>query len=362
MRFRRIVFCLLAAYLTGCKTPPVPPEVRLAEQQERDLWRAGASVYAPGEYNAYLGDVKRARQALANENLKLGWFREYGPLRDTLRRSLVAGDALLARTLKDKAEKRDRIREEVRVLRKRLGTLEDITLAVNERGRARGSLTKAEMMLQEASLMADGARYDQALEKIGSVRSVIKEAEGTCLKFLSRYQDAGQIEKWRRLAEETVQESRAKGTTALLVIKLDKRMIVYRKGAAVAEFDVGLGFNGLSDKLHSGDDATPEGRYQITKKIPASRFYKALLINYPNDEDRQRFAAAKQRREIPYWVGIGGLVEIHGGGEDSLTRGCVSLDDRVMDKLYDMVAIGTPVTIVGTLDRESPIVRAIRDE
>ncbi len=139
-------------------------------------------------------------------------------------------------------------------------------------------------------------------------------------------------------------------------------MIVYRKGVAVAEFDVGLGFNGLSDKLHSGDDATPEGRYQITKKIPASRFYKALLINYPNEEDRRRFASAKQRREIPYWVGIGGLVEIHGGGEDSLTRGCVSVDDKVMDELFAMVSVGTPVTIVGTLDRESPIVKAIRDE
>ncbi len=362
MRFRRIVLYLLAAYLTGCKTPPVPPEAALAARQEQDLWRAGAFVYAPGEYGSYLEGVKRARQALANENLKLGWFREYSPLREDLRRALVAGDALLARTLKDREEKRDRIREEVRILRKRLGTLEDITLTLNERGRARASLTKAEIMLEEVSLMADGAKYDQALEKVQAVRGVIKEAEGTCLKFLVRYQDAGQIEKWRRLAEETVRESRTKGTTAILVIKLEKRMIVYKKGDAVAEFDVGLGFNGLSDKLHSGDDATPEGRYHITKKIPASRFYKAFLIDYPNDEDRQRFASAKQRREIPYWVGIGSLVEIHGGGQDSLTRGCVSVDDRVMDKLFGMVSVGTPVTIVGTLDRESPIVKAIRDE
>jgi L,D-transpeptidase catalytic domain len=362
VRFRRIAFYLLAAYLTGCKTPPVPPEARLAEQQERDLWRAGASVYAPREYETYLGDVKRVRRDLANENLKLGWFREYGPLLDDFRRTLVAGDALLARTLKDKEEKSDRIRAEVRILRRRLDTLNDITLALNERGRARGSLTKAEIMLHEASLMAEGGKYDEALAKVRSVRDVIKEAEGACLKFLSRYQDPAQIETWRTLAEETVQESRAKGSTALLVIKLEKRMIVYKKGVAVAEFDVGLGFNGLSDKLHSGDDATPEGRYQITKKIPASRFYKALLINYPNDEDRQRFAAAKQRREIPYWVGIGGLVEIHGGGEDSLTRGCVSVDDKVMDELFGMVSVGTRVTIVGTLDKESPIVKAIRDE
>ncbi len=274
----------------------------------------------------------------------------------------MAGDALLVRTLKDKEEKRDRIKEEVRILRKRVGTLNDITLALNERGRARGSLTQAGLMLQEAVLITDGARYDEALVKIRAAREVIKDAEVLCLKFLSRYQDPSQIEAWRRLAEETVQESRAKGTTVLLVIKLEKRMIVYKKGVAVAEFDVGLGFNGLSDKLHSGDDATPEGRYQVTKKNAASRFYKALLINYPNEEDRRRFAAAKQKREIPYWVGIGGLVEIHGGGEDSLTRGCVSVDDRVMDELFSMVSVGTPVTIVGTLESESPIVKVLRDE
>ncbi len=362
MRFRRIALCLLAVYLTGCKTPPVPPESELALRQEQELWRAGASVYAPEEYGSYLEDAKRARQALAKENLKLGWFRDYSPLREDLRRTLVAGESLLARTLKDKAEKRDRIKEEVRILRKRLATLEDITLTLNERGRARESLARAEILLEEASMMADAAKYDQALEKVRSVPEVIKQAEGSVLKFLARYQDPVQIAKWRRLAEETVRESRAKGTTALLVIKLEKRMIVYKKGVAVAEFDVGLGFNGLSDKLHSGDDATPEGRYQVTKKIPASRFYKALLINYPNEEDRERFASAKKRREIPYWVGIGGLVEIHGGGQDSLTRGCVSMDDKVMDQLFGMVGVGTPVTIVGTLDTDSPIVKAVRDE
>jgi hypothetical protein len=362
VRSRRIALCLLAVYLTGCKTPPVPPESELALRQEQELWRAGASVYAPAEYGSYVEDVKRARQALANENLKLGWFREYSALGDDLRRTLVAGESLLARTLKDKEEKRASIREEVRILRKRLGTLEDITLTLNERGRAREALAGAEILLEEASLMADAGKYDQALEKVRAVPEVIKLAKGSVLNFLVRYQDPVQITKWRRLAEETVQESRAKGTTALLVIKLEKRMVIYKKGVAAAEFDVGLGFNGLSDKLHSGDDATPEGRYQITKKIPASRFYKALLINYPNDEDRERFASAKKRREIPYWVGIGGLVEIHGGGEDSLTRGCVSVDDNVMDQLFGMVSVGTPVTIVGTLDTESSIVKAIRDE
>lgn len=362
MRYRRIALYFLAIYLTGCKTPPVPPEVERAFVQEQQLWRAGASVYAPREYEGYLEKIKQARQAFAKENLKLGWFRRYDFLRERFRTTIDSGDAMLAGIRAEKEERAGRIQVETAALQKRLSTLREITLSLNERGRARKCLSQAEVMLKEAGLMAGQAKFDEADGKLRSVRDVIKEAEGACLKLLSRYMDRRQIDSWRRTAEETVAESRAKGITAIVVSKLEKRMVIYKKGLAVAEFDVGLGFNGLSDKLHSGDDATPEGRYQITKKNSSSHFYKALLINYPNEEDKRRFAAAKQKREIPYWVGIGGLVEIHGGGEDSLTRGCISVDDKVMDELFNLVLVGTPVTIVGTLDREGSIFKAIKDE
>jgi hypothetical protein len=362
VRYRRIVLYILAVYLTGCKAPPVPPEVERAAILEQQLWRAGASVYAPLEYEGYVEKTKQARQDFAKENLKLGWFRRYDLLRERFRTAVESGDAILAGIRREKTDRAGRIRVETAALQKRLATLNEITLSLNERGRARQCLSQAEVMLKEAGLMAGQDKFDEADDKLKSVKDVIKEAEGVCLKLLSRYMDQRQIESWRRAAEETIAESRTKGITAIVVSKLEKRMVIYKKGLAVAEFDVGLGFNGLSDKLHSGDDATPEGRYQITKKNAASRFYKALLINYPNEEDRRRFASAKQKREIPYWVGIGGLVEIHGGGEDSLTRGCVSVDDKVMDELFGMVSVGTPVTIVGTLDRDSPIVKVLRDE
>lgn len=362
MRYRSVVLFLLAAYLTGCKTPPVPPEVERASVQESQLWRAGASLYAPREYEEYTENIKRARQAFEKENLKLGWFRRYDLLQDRLRKAVDSGDAILARIRKEKEERAGRIKVETTALQKRLSTLREITLSLNEWGRGRQRLAQAEVMLNEAGLMAGQARYDQADSKLRNARDVIKEAEGVCLRLLVRYRDQSQINAWRRMADETVAESKAKGITAIVVSKLEKKMVIYKGGRAVAEFEIGLGFNGLSDKLHSGDDATPEGRYQITKKHPSSRFYKALLINYPNEEDKRRFAAAKQKREIPYWVGIGGMVEIHGGGEDSLTRGCISVDDKVMDELFRIVDIGTPVTIVGTLDREGSIFKAIKDE
>jgi len=54
------------------------------------------------------------------------------------------------------------------------------------------------------------------------------------------------------------------------------------------------------------------------------------------------------------------LIEIHGGGKDGLTRGCVALDDKEMDELFKLIPIGTPVTIVGTTDPNNKIIEILK--
>jgi hypothetical protein len=79
------------------------------------------------------------------------------------------------------------------------------------------------------------------------------------------------------------------------------------------------------------------------------------LIDYPNEEDRRKFNAARERGSIPRAAGIGGLVEIHGGGNDGMTYGCIALDNPHMAELFDMVEVGTRVTIVGTTDYKNSL-------
>jgi murein L,D-transpeptidase YafK len=80
-----------------------------------------------------------------------------------------------------------------------------------------------------------------------------------------------------------------------------------------------------------------------------SRYHRALLLDYPNAADRERFAAAQRRGEIPRGARIGGLIEIHGDGGrgQNWTEGCVALANDDMDDLYARVGVGTRVTIVG---------------
>jgi L,D-peptidoglycan transpeptidase YkuD (ErfK/YbiS/YcfS/YnhG family) len=347
--------------LFGCRTAPVPPEVLEAELQEQDLRGAGASVFAAEEHAAYLETLSSARQTLDKENLKLGWLRDYGKVREEFAAVLLTGATLRSTIQTQVARRASALSGKAESVRRRLRTLDELTLSLVERGVARSRLTRASLALVEADGLIKRALFDQAAASLDRASNLAAEAEKAVITHISRYLDPDQVASWQRAAEATIADSKKKGLTALIVSKLERRLAVYKNGKLVRTFEVGLGFNGLADKRFAGDNATPEGRYTIIRKIPSSLYYKALLIDYPNDEDRRLFAREKSRGAIPRSASIGGMIEIHGGGQDSLTRGCISLDNARMDELYALVPVGTPITIIGTLELENYVIKGIRD-
>ncbi|MFQ5768247.1 MAG: L,D-transpeptidase family protein, partial [Acidobacteriota bacterium] len=74
--------------------------------------------------------------------------------------------------------------------------------------------------------------------------------------------------------------------------------------------------------------------------------------------DRKRFRQALMDGTIPKDSRLGGLIEIHGRGgrRRDWTNGCVALSDDGMDFLVRRVRPGTPVTIVGSLERHTELV------
>jgi len=169
----------------------------------------------------------------------------------------------------------------------------------------------------------------------------------------ARFEDRASLSRWERWVRETVADSARRGRPALVVDKLRRRLHLFAGGRRVAVFPVELGVQGLRRKLHAGDRATPEGRYRVVevKTGGATRFYKALLIDYPNPEDRRRYQEARRQDLIPRGAGVGGLIEIHGDGGrgQDWTDGCVALSNDAMDRLLRHARVGTAVTIVGTI-------------
>ncbi len=262
------------------------------------------------------------------------------------------------RSLKDR--KRATLAEAAATVRGKLETLDRITVSLAVRGQAREKLTRAGLRLKEGEQLIEREDFAGGSERLASADILIGEAERTLASVMARYLDPGQVRAWKRLVDETVAESKRKGVTVIVVSKLERELMIFKNGSLDRTYAVGLGFNGLADKRHAGDNATPEGRYSVIRKLPVSQYHKALLINYPNEDDRRSFAREKQRGTIPRSAAIGGQIEIHGGGRDGLTRGCVSLDDGDMDDLYERIPVGTAVTIVGTADADHEILKAIR--
>ncbi|MHB1191926.1 MAG: L,D-transpeptidase family protein [Longimicrobiales bacterium] len=317
-----------------------------AARSEGAVARAPMTL-AQAEDSYARGLLERRRQ-----ELRFILLRDFRPAHAAFQASLEQAET--AATLAQRSTRRDRTRA-ARVLASAdaavmalVGTEDRIWMAQPVRQR----LQRARSMLQEARTLLD---HDEFEDAIALALAAAAEAEhvGTSLhEATSRFADDERLRTWRGWVAETVAWSRSTGKTAVVVDKDAHRLIVYQGGRVVREYDAELGWNNVGDKLHQGDGATPEGRYKITDKKSRgrSRYYKALLLDFPNREDLRELEALKASGEIPRGTRAGGLIEIHGEGGKGKdwTDGCVAITNDQIDWIFARVAVGTPVTIVGS--------------
>ena len=135
---------------------------------------------------------------------------------------------------------------------------------------------------------------------------------------------------------------------SVLILKKDHVLKLLARGTVIRSYKVALGQGGLAPKTRQGDARTPEGHYSISARFAASEYHRALLISYPNAEDRRRAAALG--------VSPGGDIMIHGlpngrgwiGEAHRLcdwTLGCIAVTDPEIEEIWNLVPLGTPVEI-----------------
>ena len=225
----------------------------------------------------------------------------------------------------------------------------------NEAGVGRREMSAAKQAAWKWNLAqryATSGALDRAVAEAEQARRFTQIVRDGFVALHARYGDARQLRKWRELVAQTIAHSRDSGETVFVVDKLKRRLHVYAGGRREATYTAELGVKGLRQKVHSGDQATPEGRYRVTRLRGPGKttYYKALLIDYPNGDDRARFALGRKNGQVPLRAGIGSLIEIHGEGGQGRdwTDGCVALTNQDMDRVFAKARVGTPVTIVGT--------------
>ena len=314
--------------------------------------RADAMTWAPDEL---LQSESSLRQASLDHRLQLA---RLWPIPD-----LAAADAayhtsadLAARAIQLTGARRDLARaasiEAIDLaadrVRRSAALVETIHLAFSRKL----LLTRARLALDEARVFHREGDFGTATLSANRSRALADRVSDLAAETVARYADDEVIARWQRWKAEAIAWSRREGRPAVLVEKEAHQVTLYVRGAVAKVYRADMGFNWVADKLHAGDGATPEGRYRIVarKAGGATIYYKALLLDYPNQDDRREFTRARRNGELPPSVAIGGLIEIHGEGGRGRdwTRGCVALANPDIEDLFKRVEIGTPVTIIGS--------------
>jgi murein L,D-transpeptidase YafK len=205
--------------------------------------------------------------------------------------------------------------------------------------------------LNEAEIIYNNGQYLQANRKLTDSEYLLTESYENASSNLKNYFRSYSI--WKKWADKTVNESRKNRNYSIIIDKFSRKCFIYLQGVRKYEFDAELGKNWVGDKRERGDKATPEGMYKISQKFDGgkTKYYKALLLDYPNEEDLARFRSEIENGSLPSSAKIGGLIEIHGNGGKGIdwTEGCIALTDREMDVVFKITKIGTPVTIIGSM-------------
>lgn len=214
----------------------------------------------------------------------------------------------------------------------------------------RDSLTRCKLLYFESLQAYNSMNYKRSKSKLDRVESIFNWIS---LHYMDKLEDYfKEYPRWEAMKEQSISFSKRNLTHVLVVDKIARMLYVYKDGRILKQYPVELGSNWVGDKMQQGDKSTPEGQYRILdkKQNGQTRYHKALLLDYPNKEDRKRFSANRENGIVAHDAGIGNLIEIHGSGGKGTdwTDGCIALRDIHMDELFALCPTGTRVTIVGS--------------
>jgi len=343
---RWCIIIAIGALFAGCDKPPMS-SLENAKSHLTQAAKAGAVRYAQPTYRKAEQLVQSGWLEIARQNGRLGPLRDYKAADSILSLATLAADDAKAKT-------EDSISRVTFISKSGIEALE--SKIAEWTGSVNGSLARyklerfakaAELHRHVAQSLHNRGEYDEAITAITKGNEALRQLSVQFADFADS--DAKRLSLWRNWVTETLNQSRASGGYAVIVDKSAHRTYLVRAGKLIKTYNCELGYNSAHQKLLSGDGATPEGKYQVVQvKVRSSKYYKALLLDYPNDADRHHFAENKRMGIISSRAHIGGLIEIHGDGGKGKdwTEGCVALTNKDMDHILDYVSNGTPVTIV----------------
>lgn len=332
------------------KKPPVD-EINQARMAISEAESLHALTYAGIVFRNAKSNYDSALKVWQNENNKLFFLRDFS---EVTKYALLSKDLAVTASAKTRSALiniRELLSVQMQNIQKEIDIYEKYYSTVPLDDSQRQNLNRGTMLFKEGMLAFERQNYHAAIEKVDSAEILVLEVTEFARQTLQEY--FADYNQWEQSSQKLITSSKKNNTTCIIVDKTGRTCNVYKGGNLEATFSAELGPNWMVNKLYQGDMSTPEGLYNVVSKMSGgeTRYYKALLLNYPNEDDKKRFQSNKRNGTIDRNASIGGLIEIHGhGGKGSdWTNGCVALSNRDMDTLYSLCNTGTEVLIIGSL-------------
>jgi len=334
-------------------------DLKLAREAISAAKEAEANIYAESLYKESLRIYDSAMSGWKVENSKFILFRDY---------TNVILNAKRAKSKAEDAEDKsirlaDNLSKDVEAAFVKMAQKIDLYNTLFKKLPLPKSVfdahNKSKMLLSESKIAHEKGKLKEAEVLFKKAEIYTNHANTAAGKMLREF--FGRYNRWKSLSNDAIAASKA--GKVILVDKMAHILYVYQSGKVIRSYDVEFGPNWMSHKHHAGDKATPEGNYRIVNKKSggSTTYYKAMLIDYPNAEDRANFSQKKKDGLISRRTGIGNLIEIHGNGGRGFdwTSGCVGMRDRDIDDLFRVVGAGIRVTIVGSIEPLSVITKGV---
>jgi hypothetical protein len=350
---------ILVTSLSGC-VETVPDElVEAIESLDRDLVTLRAADISPEGYRKFNRQWIALRTRVQSEENIVRWPWEDNELETELESLQVEGTELVADVNTRLQAQRASVESKLAKVEQKLRLLNTRVGDIGSRVMLGEHPVETELLVRQARVFLEQGQFEQAVQASDRAGEILLTQTTLLTNELGRYADDDLIAAWRESAQRTIDWTRSHRAQAIVISKADRVLSLYKNGRKVLTYPIRLGSRGIRAKQHYGDGATPEGEYRIHRKRGSGQtpYFRALLLDYPNADDRRRFQEAQEAGLIPRSRPMPGLIQLHGTAQGITDQpfGSVLLDNPHIAKLFDQVSVGTPVTIVGALESHNSI-------
>jgi len=339
----------IAFFKISNNEPPIA-QVHHAREMLAKAELLKSAEFAQGHYFLAKNYYDSAMVAWANENERFILLRQYGKIEQYAVQSIDNSTLAISATKGAVSKIEAGLGQQIKKIEKKITDFDtkygSFPISTNDNN----ILTQSKLQFKMGTLAFENKDFALSKSKLdsaeASISAIFQQYESNLQTYFSNHST------WANWAHNDIAHSKKHKLYFILVDKMARTCSLYKNGKEMYSFNIELGANWIGDKNQQNDNSTPEGQYKIIQKKlnTDTKYHKAFLLNYPNDDDKKRFLENKKKGIVKPTAKIGGLIEVHGHGGKGIdwTNGCISLIDADMDILYKHCPIGTKVTIIGS--------------